>query len=289
MERNRQIVTVLGSEGLIGSSMTSLLKGKGYHVIECDILNSQLQDLRQNELFLSEYFRGVDFVYFLAFDVGGSVYLGANEGTFGFLENNTKIMLNTFGLLKKFEIPFIFASSQMSQLGFSPYGNLKLLGENYTNSLGGINARLWNVYGFEKNLEKYHVISDLIFEGLKTGKVKLRTDGQEKRRFMYVDDCCEYLYALHENYLICPRTVNIAANQWTSIKELAQIVKEVFNENNLPFEFTVNTNRDEVQKGIMVEPSCDSFECTAPFLFESRSEMTLKDGIRCIFNKMKNF
>ena len=38
-------------------------------------------------------------------------------------------MVNTFDLLAKYKKPFLFASSQMSNMGYSNYGILKLLGE----------------------------------------------------------------------------------------------------------------------------------------------------------------
>jgi hypothetical protein len=38
-------------------------------------------------------------------------------------------------LLKKYKKKFIFASSQMSNMDFSPYGTLKRLGESITKSL----------------------------------------------------------------------------------------------------------------------------------------------------------
>ena len=60
-----------------------------------------------------------------------------------------RIMSNTFELINKFKKPFIFASSQMSEMGYSSYGMLKALGEKITKVLGGLVVRFWNVYGYE--------------------------------------------------------------------------------------------------------------------------------------------
>ena len=46
-----------------------------------------------------------------------------------------RIMSNTFESIRKHKKPFIFASSQMSEMGYSSYGTLKALGEKITKDL----------------------------------------------------------------------------------------------------------------------------------------------------------
>ena len=48
-------------------------------------------------------------------------------------------------------MPFIFLSSQMSNLIDNEYGVSKRLGEFFTYGYHGINVRIWNVYGYEKD------------------------------------------------------------------------------------------------------------------------------------------
>ena len=57
-------------------------------------------------------------------------------------------MAQTFGFLEKYKKPFVFASSQMSNMSYSPYGVLKRVGELYTRSLKGLTVKFWNVYGY---------------------------------------------------------------------------------------------------------------------------------------------
>ena len=64
-------------------------------------------------------------------------------------------MANAFGLIEKYKKPFVFASSQMSNMSYSPYGVLKRVGELYTKSLGGLIVKFWNVYGIEKDMTKH--------------------------------------------------------------------------------------------------------------------------------------
>ena len=134
-----------------------------------------------------------DFVFFLAFDVGGSHYLKKYQHTFKFINNNTRLMANAFGYIEQYNKPFVFASSQMSNMSYSPYGVMKRVGELYTKSLNGLIVKFWNVYGIEKDMEKAHVITDFIRKGFETGVIDMMTDGTEAREFLYAEDCCEAL------------------------------------------------------------------------------------------------
>ena len=154
---------VLGSGGQIGFHLVSYLKSIGEEVIRFDIVEKKEQDLRvYNNLLLENVIKECDFVHFLAFDIGGSVYMEKYQDTFGFIDNNIKIMDRVFSLLKKYNKPFIFASSQMYNMSYSTYGILKAIGEKYTKSLKGLVVKFWNVYGYEKDEEKSHVITDFI-------------------------------------------------------------------------------------------------------------------------------
>ena len=133
--RTRKIL-ILGSGGQVGAYLTDYLSRMGNEVLEFDITNGSDQDMTvipNGELEAKIYM--ADFVYFLAFDVGGSRYLKKYQHTFNFIDNNTRLMANAFGLIEKYKKPFVFASSQMSNMSYSPYGVLKRVGELYTLSL----------------------------------------------------------------------------------------------------------------------------------------------------------
>ena len=118
---------VLGSEGQIGAELCDYLRTQQHEVIEFDIVNEDVQDLRIYEnATLDKCVKECDFVFFLAFDVGGSRYLKKYQHTYEFLHNNVMLMANTFDTIKKYGKPFIFASSQMSNMSYSPYGVAKL-------------------------------------------------------------------------------------------------------------------------------------------------------------------
>ena len=198
--RTRKIL-VLGSAGQVGAYLTDYLSRMGNEVLEFDITNGSDQDMTMipnGELEAKIYM--ADFVYFLAFDVGGSHYLKKYQHTFKFIDNNTRLMANAFGLIEKYKKPFVFASSQMSNMSYSPYGVLKRVGELYTKSLGGLIVKFWNVYGIEKDMNKAHVITDFIRKGFESGDIDMMTDGTEAREFLYAEDCCEALETVMESY-----------------------------------------------------------------------------------------
>ena len=121
-------ITILGSSGQIGAYLTEYLKKKEHDVREFDIVNGQHQDMREiPNPELHRQIMSADFVYFLAFDVGGSRYLKKYQHTFDFVNNNARMMVNVFGLLEKYKKPFVFASSQMSNMSHSHMELLKEL------------------------------------------------------------------------------------------------------------------------------------------------------------------
>jgi nucleoside-diphosphate-sugar epimerase len=224
-------ITILGSSGQIGAYLTEYLREKGHEVTEFDIVNGEEQDLTTiPNRKLDHDIHLADFVFFLAFDVGGSRYLKKYQHTFEFINNNTRLMANTFGLLEKYNKRFVFASSQMSNMSYSPYGVMKRVGELYTTALKGLTVKFWNVYGIEHDREKSHVITDFIRKGFEEGQFEMLTDGTEERQFLYAEDCCEALEVVMENYTdFKPEDpLHITSFRSTSIKEVAEMIQGQF-------------------------------------------------------------
>ena len=230
-------ILVLGSEGQIGGHLVEYIEKKtNFKAIRFDILLSKNNDLRiHNNKNLEIKIKSCDFVFFLAFDVGGSKYLKKYQNSFNFLNNNILIMSNTFNLLKKYNKKFIFASSQMSNMDFSSYGVLKKIGEDITKSLNCLYVKFWNVYGVEKNIEKAHVITDFVLMALKNKKIKMLTSGRESREFLYADDCSDALLHIMKNfkyYLKKKEEIHLTTGKKTKVIEIAKKIKNILKKRN---------------------------------------------------------
>lgn len=263
---------ILGSSGQIGSALCEYYFRKDKGVESFDIVENVTQDLRgKNNQILQEKLDRSDFVFFLAFDVGGSKYLKKYQKSFGFLQNNIQIMENTFNILRITKKPFIFASSQMSNMDFSSYGTLKRIGEYYTEALGGLVVKFWNVYGLETDLQKSHVITDFILQAKNNGVINMLTDGTEVRQFLYSQDCCEVLDIICDNYNLIDRkqALHISSGKWYSIIEVAQHIAKIFN-----VKVIAGHTTDLIQRGGKInEPD--------PYLLKFwQPQISLEDGIK---------
>ena len=277
-------VLVLGSSGQIGAYLSSYLKDKGHEVIDYDIELGPEYDLR---VIPSSYFEGEvrksDFIFFLAFDVGGSRYLKKYQHTFEFIDNNTRMMTNVFRMIKKYEKPFVFASSQMSNMGHSSYGVLKNVGELYTKSLNGLVVKFWNIYGIEKDMDKSHVITDFIKKGFETGTIDMITDGTEEREFLYAEDCCEALDTVMCKYseFTSDNELHITSGNSTSILEVGREIQKLFKGIGKEIKVVPSEEKDVVQK--------DARNIADPFFRKWWEPKTsLAKGIGKVFNEMNN-
>ena len=217
-------VLVLGSSGVVGTALCKVLRREKYDVIEWDIKKSYTQDLSNpiNNTRLREMVNKSDFVFFLAYDVGGSKYL--KNITHDFINRNVMLMMNTFDVIGN--KPCIFMSSQMQNMS-NTYGVLKLLGEHYMQSMNGISVRLWNVYGPEVVDEKSHVITDFIHMYKKNKSIHMLTDGTEKRQFLHTNDCADALICMMNNLneiLTEKKVVDLTNFEWVDIKGVANII-----------------------------------------------------------------
>ena len=273
----------LGSSGQIGAYLSVYLRTKGHTVIDFDKEETLNHDMTviPNQ-YLENAIKTADFVFFLAFDVGGSRYLKKYQHTFDFINNNTRLMANVFGFLKKYNKKFVFASSQMSNMSYSPYGVLKNVGELYTKSLNGLIVKFWNVYGIEKDYEKSHVITDFIKKGFETGVIDMLTDGQEEREFLYAEDCCEALETIMECYSDFKSTdpLHITSFKTTTINEVASIISGCFNLINKPIKIKPGLTKDSIQLNKKNEADLYITGWWTP-------KTNLQDGISKVFTEMK--
>ena len=244
-------ILVLGSSGQIGLHLCNYLKNKKYFVEKFDICEGKKFDLRKyNNVLLEKSIKKCDYIFFLAFDVGGSRYIKEFKSSYEFSMNNLKIMVNTFELLAKYKKPFLFASSQMSNMSYSNYGLLKLLGERISNQLNGNFVKFWNVYGIEKNLDKSHVITDFILTALKYKKIKMLTTGKESREFLHADDCSvglEIIMKNHKQFKNQNNELHLTTGKRITILNIAKIIKKISKSKNLNVQIIEGKKKDTLQ------------------------------------------
>ncbi len=276
-------IAILGSAGQIGAYLEEYLKEKGHDVIGVDIADGIHNDLRATpNSYVESIISKADFVFFLAFDVGGSHYLKKYQHTFQFINNNTRMMANTFALLEKYRKRFIFASSQMSNMSHSPYGVMKRVGELHTTALKGLIVKFWNVYGIENDMEKAHVITDFIRKGFEEGDFEMMTDGTEERQFLYAEDCCEALEIVMENFtdFKTEDPLHITSFNSTSIKKIAAIIQGQFNLIGKSVNIKPGLAKDSVQMDKRNEADAYIMGWWVP-------KTTIDSGIAKVFDAMK--
>ena len=194
-------------------------------------------------------------------------------------------MAQTFGFLEKYNKPFVFASSQMSNMSYSPYGVLKRVGELYTRALKGLTVKFWNVYGIEYDEEKSHVITDFIRKGFEVengGTIEMLTDGTEERQFLYAEDCCEALEEVMNSFsnFKIDDELHITSFRSESIKDVAQIIMGQFNMINKQVHFKPAEAKDTVQQNKKNEANTYITGWWLP-------KTTIQQGIAKVFNQMK--
>ena len=268
---------VLGSAGQIGLALCHYLRKQGHEVSTFDIVDNPAQDLRINSKELQQAIADCDFVFFLAWDVGGSRYLAKYQDTFDFVQNNLKIIVNTFDTIKQHNKPFIFASSQMANMSYSSYGLTKSIGEKITSVLDGVTVKFWNVYGIEHDPEKTHVVTDFINKARDTGVIDMRTDGTEQRQMLHANDCSECLYMLSQKYNELPRDkeYHVSNFEWNTMLDVAEIIAGHYPGTVIK----TSTANDTVQKDKRNEPD--------PWILNYwQPKISLVDGINDIIKEM---
>lgn len=206
---------VIGSEGFLGRYLCKFLEKKGEKVIHFDIKRGKKEDARYAKLPL----RGIDKVYFLAWEVGGAKYLYKENTQLKQLKWNVELLNNVMTQLEKAKITFVFVSSQLAEEN-TVYGITKKLGEFWTKYIGGCFLRIPNIYGvMQKSGEKSHVIEDFVNQVKAGKKIKLLSGGEEKRQFIHMEDVCELMYKMDK--------------EWISIKEVADIIQTISLEEGL--------------------------------------------------------
>lgn len=262
---------ILGSSGVVGTALLDEYKNHdNVSPIQFDLSLSPDMDLTKGVEDIQEYIEVSDFVFFLAYDVGGAKFLAKNQNNISLIQNNSRMMDNVFDVLRDTKKPFIFASSQMSNMLHSSYGVCKALGEHYTTALGGKYVKFWNVYGPEFDDDKAHAITDFINSAHDDKQINMLTDGREKRQFLHTSDCGKCLTTIASKYdeIDDNEPLDITSFKWNTISDIANIVAECIPGTSV----TPGERQDMTQGDKQNEPSDNILKYWKP-------TVTLREGI----------
>jgi GDP-L-fucose synthase len=249
-------IYVAGHRGLVGSAITRKLTEQGYTNLllktrqELNLLDAQA---------VADFFRKEkpDFVFLAAAKVGGIMANKTYPADFIYenLTIQTNIIQNAF-LNKTKKILFLGSSCVYPKMAPQPikeeylltsalessnkaYAIAKIAGiitcQSYNQQHGTnfISVMPTNLYGPNDNfdLETSHALPAMIrkFHDAKIGKEKevmLWGTGTPKREFLHVDDLADACIFLMNNY-DQSELINIGTGKDTSIKELAELIKNV--------------------------------------------------------------
>ncbi len=256
---NNETILVTGSQGMVGKSLIRKLKEKGYMKILTP--SSKELDLR-NQNSVINYFKeeNIDYIFHLAAKVGG---IAANiSSPAEFLYDNIIMGCNLIECAKNNNIKkllFLGSSciyprecSQPMKEEYLLSGKLEPTNEGYALSkicglkmceyynkqygTNFISLMPPNIYGPNDHFdtEKSHVISALIskFHNAKNNKdstVTVWGSGIARREFLFVEDLANAMIFFMDKYNAedIPPFVNIGYGKDISIKELAQMIKEI--------------------------------------------------------------
>jgi GDP-L-fucose synthase len=253
-------IYVAGHRGLVGSSIVRKLKSDGYTNLH--YMNRSILDLRiQKDV--KEYFEHLkpEYVFLAAAKVGGINY--NKQYPADFILDNLQIQNNIIDASYKNNITkLMFLGSaciyprdcqQPIKEEYLMTGPLEPTNEGYAlakiaglkmakmyNDQYGMNAisvMPANVYGVNDNFDinNSHVIPAMIkkFSDAKlynTDHITLFGDGSSRREFLYVDDLADVCVKLMNEY-DDPNHINVGSDVDYSIKELAEIVKNIIGYN----------------------------------------------------------
>tara|TARA_B100001093_G_scaffold519698_1_gene609911 strand:+ start:166 stop:1128 length:963 start_codon:yes stop_codon:yes gene_type:complete len=296
-------IYIAGHNGMVGSALFRLFKAKGY--LNLIVRNSNVLDLRDSkatELFISN--EKPDVIINAAAKVGG--ILANDRFPYEFLMDNMLIQNNIIGLSHKYDIDkLIFFGSSCIYPKLAPqplkeeyllsgpleetnqwFAIAKISGVKLVKALRKQFGRDYiaimptNLYGPGDNydLENSHVLPAMFrkFITAKSNnlkKVKLWGTGNPRREFLHVDDlaeACFHILNQKNEYSM----INVGTGDDISIKELAEMIKEV---TSFEGEIIWNTDKPDGTPRKLMDISKVKNQGWKP-------KIDLKDGLKSVYS-----
>lgn len=249
-------VLVAGAHGMVGSAIARNLADKGYkNIIKGVRYFVNFTDEKETKYFFQN--SRPEYVFVAAAKVGG--IMANNNYKAEFLTENLQIQINIIKHAHKYGVKkllFLGSSCIYPKFATQPitedqlmtghleptndaYAIAKIAGimmcQAYRQQYGfnAISLMPTNLYGPNDNydIETSHVLPGLIAKFHKAKVDNIPTvecwgDGTPMREFLHVDDLAEACYACMQEY-DQPEPINVGTGKDISIKQLAEIIKEV--------------------------------------------------------------
>lgn len=284
---NKLNFLIIGSNGFIGSNLSSFLEDKGHTVFKSNRIDSKLDFDWGN--------KKIDYCIHCA-----SALIPSSSSE-EFYDEYFNLIEPTFLLIDRCEerkIPFIFISSGgaiysdsddylSEKSAMSPstfYGLSKLIIENYIlekakEELKYMVLRPTNVYGRDiKNINKNQgFIENTVFSIINDETIKLFGDISNERDYIYIDDFIKGVYQL-----ICNAQLNSIFNVGSGhLSSLNDLINKISQTLNKEVNISILNERDFDKKSIKID--VNTFKELITF-----KTSDIDQGLRLYLSKIKN-
>lgn len=263
---------VLGGTGTIGHQLVKRLKKEGYWVRAVDRKKNEFSDTEADDLLIGDlreikvveraFNRPFDYVFMLAAEMGGALYVFTGESDAEIIHNSALMNLNVAKVASESNVGRLFFSSsaccysekyQMTNESNSlkentawdgkpdsVYGIEKLISEQLYDSFRrnkGLDVRIGrfhNVFStegvYKGGREKAPAaVCRKVAECGGGGEIEIFGDGKQVRSFLWIDEAIDGVLKLMESDYVQP--VNIGSDEPISINDLAKMVIEISGKN----------------------------------------------------------
>ena len=258
LEDNCKTYLITGGEGFIGRKLVDKLLSQGHKVIIIDnnITSYERKALDNVEVIhecvsKAKITDHLDGIYHLASVAAPRLF---NKQIFNVILPNVTGTMNMLEHAKENECRLLYASSsevygdsgiltqqKMTEYGFgyhrllsekSVYSTSKSMGEELlrqakNQSVDCCSMRIFNVYGpnMDTTLNGNGRVFPNFYNAIKNSKpINIEGDGNQKRSFMYIDDCVDALSLLMNSRNKLPDVVNIGSEELYSVNDLAKLI-----------------------------------------------------------------
>lgn len=262
-ENNCKTYLVTGGEGFIGRKLVDKLLTQGHKIIVIDnnITSYEREKIANVKVYnecvsTAKIAENIDGIFHLASVAAPRLF---NKQIFNVILPNVIGTMNMIEHAKENGCRLLYASSsevygdsgiltqqKMTEYGFgyhkllsekSVYSTSKSMGEELIRqakkqSLDCCSMRIFNVYGpnMDTTLNGNGRVFPNFYNAIKNSRpINVEGDGNQKRSFMYIDDCVNALTMLMHSQNKLPNVVNIGSEELYSVNDLAKVISSKLN------------------------------------------------------------